>query len=281
MKLIDILEQGTTLKKGKNQDRSSFLDKINHLSLNFKNLESMSGIEACKNLVILDLSENSISSISSLAICRNLKKLFLQNNFITEISGLDHLPLEILNLSCNRISFVCGLGSLFNLEILILDSQNISTSMTFDPKSLENLKLTQLSLIGCNLQDIKELSLLKDLQGLNISNNSIISMNQLEYLVYNLPKLYKLQVLNNPITSNIRLFETLVAASDSLECVNDKNISANTRIFIRQKKKTRIFQKPTLLKDGRRSPKPIPHLPPYATQYRDLLISQLASAAQD
>jgi protein phosphatase 1 regulatory subunit 42 len=285
MKLIDILEQGTTLKKGKTQDRSNFLEKINHFTLNFKHLECMNGIELCKNIVILDLSENSITSISSLESCRNLRKLYLQNNNISTISGLDNLPLEILNLSCNQISFVSGLDTLIDLEILILDQQNIS-SMTFCPNSLQNLPVKQLSLIQCNLADIQELSLLKELQGLNLSNNKIKSIDQLEDVVCNLKKLKELQVLNNPITSNIRLFERLVVASDSLKTVNDKNISDNTRSFIRQKIRVKTLKVPVKtskmsLETGRRSPKPVPHLPPYATQYRDLLISQIASAAQD
>jgi protein phosphatase 1 regulatory subunit 42 len=285
MILLDNLELGTTLKKGKNQDRSNFLEKINHFTLNFKHLECMDGIQMCKNIVILDLSENSITSISSLECCRNLRKLYLQNNKISTISGLDNLPLEILNLSCNQISFVSGLDTLLDLEILILDQQN-NSSMTFCPRSLQNLPVKQLSLIQCNLLDIEELSLLKELQGLNISNNKINSIDQLEYVVCNLKKLKELHVLNNPITSNIRLFERLVVASDSLETVNDKRITDNTRSFIRQKIKVKtpkvsVKTPKVSLKTGSRSPKPVPHLPPYATQYRDLLISQIASAAQD
>lgn len=284
MKLQDILEQGTTLKKGK-EERTTFLERIHHFTLNFKHLESMDGIQFCKNLVILDLSDNSINEISSLEEMKNLRKLYLQNNRISEISGLDNLPLEILNLSCNEISIVSGLDKLEYLEILILDQQNITKNMSLCPNSFENLiSLKQLSLIQCNLLDIKELSLLQDLHGLNISNNKIKSIDQLEYVVSNLKKLKELHILKNPISSNIRLFERLIAASDSLESINDKRVTGNSRSFIRQKmkiktQKSKPLSSSTLADSGRKSPKPIPHLPPYATQYRDLLISQMASAA--
>lgn len=279
MKFQD-LEHGTTLKKGKDESRSSFLDRINHISLNYKNLSSMDGIEVCKNLVILDLSENNLTTISNLQDCKNLRKLYLQNNRIKNISGLCDLPIEILNLSCNEICRVSGLENLLHLEILTLDQQNIKDTMSFDlDESIKSLK--HLSLIKCNIIDIEHLSLFPELQTLNLSNNTIGSVDQLEFVVSRCKRLKELLVFNNPISSNIRLFERLVASSDSLETINEKRVTQNSRIFIRNKMKikktSKIIQNSD--RDGRQSPKPIPHLPPYATQYRDLLISQMEKSA--
>lgn len=279
MKYQDI-ESGTTLKKGKDETRPCFLERINHISINSKNISSMDGIEVCKNLVILDLSENLLNNISHLEYCKNLRKLYLQNNRIKTIAGLDDLPLEILNLSCNEICHVSGLEKLQNLEILTLDQQNIKDPMSFDPNgSLKSLK--HLSLIQCHIINVEQLSIFPELQSLNLSNNAIDSFDQLEYVVSRCKRLKELLVFNNPVTSNIRLFERLVAYSDSLETLNDKRITQNSRIFIRNKMK---IKKTTKIKrnserDGRQSPKPVPHLPPYATQYRDLLISQMEKSA--
>ena len=272
MKVDDILETGTTLKRSKEESRENFISRINHISLTLKKIDSMDGIQFCKNLKILDLCENKISNISHLKDCKMLTNLYLQNNCIQEISGLDDLPLKVLNLSCNSISHVSGLDNLKDLEILTLDQQNITNPMTFDPDSLEALQsLKYLSLIQCQLINIETLSLLQDLRNLNLVNNNIDSLNQLELVVSSCKKLKDLTVTLNPISSNIRLFERLAVSNESLETINDRKITQNSRIFMKNKMKIKKSKKTlvhSIVKTGRTSPKPLPHLPPYATQYR-------------
>ena len=95
----------------------------------------------------------------------------------------------------------------------------------------------------------------------------------MEFVVNSCKHLCRLKIANNPISTNIRLFEKLVIASDSLESINDKIVTNNSRIFIRNKIKIKTSKKSNQSnletdKTQTFSPKPIPHLPPYATQYR-------------
>jgi Leucine-rich repeat (LRR) protein len=65
-------------------------------------MQRMSGLEACCNLVELDLSANAIHDISSLSCLKALRKLVLSHNRIIQLSGLEGLvALEHLLLQDN------------------------------------------------------------------------------------------------------------------------------------------------------------------------------------
>ncbi len=57
-------------------------------------------------------------------------------------------------------------------------------------------------------------------------------------------------------------------ASDSLVSINDKKVTNNSRMFIRNKIKVKGSRRVETDIIETVSTKPIPHLPPYATQYR-------------
>ena len=70
------------------------------------NIESISGLETCKQLYSLNLSSNRISVVSGLEKCKKLTILDLSENEITKVSpscwGLRELPcLNDLDLSRN------------------------------------------------------------------------------------------------------------------------------------------------------------------------------------
>ena len=79
------------------------------------------------------------------------------------------------SLSGNRIQHVSGLENLESLEILHLDQQKIDSPMTFDQKSIESLGVTlkKLTLSDSNVHSIETLSLLFELEELDISNNQL------------------------------------------------------------------------------------------------------------
>lgn len=64
------------------------------------NIETLDGIEGCRNLTVLDLRENSIRSITPLENLVNLRVLDLGGNNVAQISAVSGLfLLEELNLS--------------------------------------------------------------------------------------------------------------------------------------------------------------------------------------
>ena len=74
---------------------------------------------------------------------------------------------------------------------------------------------------------------------------------------------------------NIRMRERLVLCSESLECLNGKDIPQVERKFVKnlsQVKRKRKSQPKASKQEFNLlvvdNAKPIPHLPPYATQYR-------------
>lgn len=109
----------------------------------------------------------------------------------------------------------------------------------------------------------------------------------------------------NPVASNIRLRERLVMASESLgqiflflsdasnkaelnlETLSGRAIKDVERQFLKSKaqaKRSRVPKAQNSIPGENAEEedpfKPIPHLPPYATQYRDLLLQELDSKAR-
>ncbi len=78
-------------------------------------------------------------------------------------------------MSGNKIQTVSGLENLKQLQILHLDQQKIDKPMAFDPKSMESLGscLKTLTLSDSHLESIECLSLLFELEDLNLSNNHL------------------------------------------------------------------------------------------------------------
>jgi hypothetical protein len=84
-------------------------------------------------------------------------------------------------------------------------------------------------------------------------------------------RLLHLYLAGNPVSSNRRMRETLVLKSESLESINGKAIPSVERMFLRNRESVRLRpkKKPQLIERIMEEKDVIiPHLPPYATQYR-------------
>lgn len=79
---------------------ASDLLNVTEIDASGLNVQTLSGIEGCRNLTILDLHNNSVRSITPLENLVNLRVLDLSDNEITQISAVSGLfLLEELNLS--------------------------------------------------------------------------------------------------------------------------------------------------------------------------------------
>ena len=65
-----------------------FLKKLTHLNLNDRRLDSMDGLQKCKNLKNLYLYNNSIGKLEHIKGLKNLTHLYVENNGIEVIENL-------------------------------------------------------------------------------------------------------------------------------------------------------------------------------------------------
>ncbi len=178
---------------------------IFQLSAPNQTVNSLTGLEFCRNLSELDLSQNFIKDLTPLhglsslatvnlndnfiedlaplgsAYLANLNVLWLNNNLITNVAPLKPLlGLRNLSLSANRISDAGPLGALTNLSGLELDYNHIAN---LEPLATL-INLSRLGLEGNGLvADLTALSGLTALTSLDLAGNQIQDVAPLSTLV--------------------------------------------------------------------------------------------------
>ncbi|MFA6843079.1 MAG: leucine-rich repeat domain-containing protein, partial [Bacilli bacterium] len=102
------------------------------ISLAYKKISSIKGIEYFENLTSIDLTGNSIVDLAQLTNFPNLTSLILAYNQITDISALSLLDnLERLDLRENQISDISPIQYLTNISILDVSSN--APILSFEP----------------------------------------------------------------------------------------------------------------------------------------------------
>ncbi|KAJ3371962.1 hypothetical protein HDU91_004736 [Kappamyces sp. JEL0680] len=281
---IDMIASGASIKKtSKKETTDDYVARVTHCDLANKNIDELDGFDACKMLSVLYLYDNSIATISGLESCRSLTRIHLANNSISCLgSGLNGLVhLHYLNLRSNCIAHVDGLADLPSLEILHLDRQKLprDTSLSFAHDTLANLSqsLKTLTIAHNSVDSLSSLRCLQMLEQLDVSNNAIANMETVEELAAALEQLRSITVKDNPLSDRY-LRQKLIRACSSLQSINGKDISDTERVFTERLQKVAKTAKPkTVVRPSLKpfEPKPIPHLPPFASQYRDLYIQKL------
>lgn len=98
-----------------------YLEDFEEFEMAYSGLESLSGVEYCKHVKILDVSNNSISELNDLWDLSFLEELYLSNNQIGYIDALSNLQnLRILDLSENQIHDITALMDLPQLAYVNL-----------------------------------------------------------------------------------------------------------------------------------------------------------------
>ncbi|KAK1277977.1 hypothetical protein QJS04_geneDACA018840 [Acorus gramineus] len=166
-------------------------------------LKAIPIISAFASLRSVNLSGNFIAQITPGALPKSLHSLDLSRNKITAIEGLRELTrLRVLNLSYNRISRI---------------GHGLSNCML----------IKELYLAGNKISEVEGLHRLLKLAVLDLSFNKITTAKALGQLVANYSSLMALNLLGNPVQSNIgddQLRKTMSGLLPQLAYLNKQSI---------------------------------------------------------
>ncbi|MBI9069951.1 MAG: hypothetical protein JEY94_00035 [Melioribacteraceae bacterium] len=245
---------------------------LGHYSLN--RIQSLSGIEYCKNLKFLNASLQRISdltplselhilewlnlsqnwtfrNIEPLANLINLKYLDLDGNYVPYIGYLENLDrLEYLNIMYNeKITNISCISDMKNLKELWISNSEVGN--LDEVKSLT--ELTTLWAAKCGMEDVFAIKNLTELKILFLKYNNISDISELKNLI----KLERLYLDDNNIT-DISVLEKMVNVNkftldnnnieDILPLVNNKGFNGTGHMVsltgnpLNEKSKTEYIQ---------------------------------------
>ncbi|KAI8826390.1 hypothetical protein BJ741DRAFT_668138 [Chytriomyces cf. hyalinus JEL632] len=293
----ETVEHGSTQKRNKNESVDAFLRRVTHVSLVGRGIAAMQALDACRNLTVLYCTKTTLLGLKGY---RHAQLSHLAGNKISHVSGLHQLPaLECLHLDGQRIT-----------EPLTFDE---------DCMNYVGNSLCTLTVSGCNIEELNTLAGLTYLEELDLFRNNIsnweasvannlsshllmLLLNQgLQYFLGSCTQLRSLNVNANPVAGIVKFRQKAILAGQCLETLNEKDIPSVEREFLfnmhsaKQKAKslktkgTHKLPSPaepkgphifalTMLGNPEHN-KPVPHLPPYASQYRDLILHQIATSS--
>jgi len=167
---------------------------LESLTLSSCSLTSITGLEHCKGLTYLDLSDNTIRNISAMQAMPALKEVYLQHNVVTDISALSGAAaLTTLDISYNALSNLSPLYGINGLSWL-----NASNNTIADLGRIDQLKdLKYLSINYNRITDISPLAACVYLTELYVSNNALTDLSALA----NLSALMHLDFSYNQVTA--------------------------------------------------------------------------------
>ncbi|XP_063113478.1 protein phosphatase 1 regulatory subunit 42 isoform X1 [Cavia porcellus] len=256
---VDLIVKNSNLKPRKEETTAQCLKKITHINFSDKNIDAISDLSLCKNLSVLYLYDNRISQVTNLNYATNLTHLYLQNNCIPCIESLRSLKkLEKLYLGGNYIAVIEGLEGLEELRELHVESQRLplGEKLLFDPRTLRSLavrshlnilkrnimlnnlqrnkkkSLSILNISNNNIDDIRDLEILENLNHLIAVDNQLLHVKDLEFLLNKLTKLRKMDLSGNPVCLKPKYRDRLILVSKSLEYLDGKEIKSVERQFL-------------------------------------------------
>ncbi|XP_054417658.1 protein phosphatase 1 regulatory subunit 42 isoform X2 [Pongo abelii] len=218
---LDLIARNSNLKPRRKETISQCLKKITHINFSDKNIDAIEDLSLCKNLSVLYLYDNCISQITNLNYATNLTHLYLQNNCISCIDNLRSLKkLEKLYLGGNYIAVIEGLEGLGELRELHVENQRLplGEKLLFDPRTLHSLakSLSILNISNNNIDDIRDLEILENLNQLIAIDNQLLHVKDLEFLLNKLMKLWKIDLHGNPVCLKPKYRDRLILVSKSL-----------------------------------------------------------------
>ncbi|XP_068438031.1 protein phosphatase 1 regulatory subunit 42 isoform X2 [Clinocottus analis] len=214
-----------------------YLKTLTHLHFFNQSIEDIGDLSMCRNLNVLYLYDNQITHISNLGFASNLTHLYLQNNNITHIDNLSNLQkLSKLYLGGNRIAVVEGLDTLCELKELHLENQRLAPGekLLLDPMTLLSLaeSLYVLNINNNNIDDIRDLTVLKELRQFSASDNTLYNIEELEDVFSHWPKLLRMDLDGNPVCKKKKYRDHVITAVHSLKVLDGKEINDLTRQFL-------------------------------------------------
>ncbi|XP_047205256.1 protein phosphatase 1 regulatory subunit 42 [Girardinichthys multiradiatus] len=235
---VDLIAKSRThFKKKRGLSLLHYLKTLTHLYFSNKNIEEIGDLSMCRNLTVLYLYDNHLTNICSLDFASNLTHLYLQNNNITHMDNLSNLQrLSKLYMSGNRILMVEGLEELRGLRELHLENQKLEPGeqLLFDSRTLLALaeSLCVLNVSNNNIEDIKELSVLKELQNFSAAKNKLLYIEEMEGVFELWPQLLVLDLSGNPVCKKNKYRDRLITVCRRLETLDGREINELTRQFL-------------------------------------------------
>ncbi|MXQ91878.1 hypothetical protein E5288_WYG019568 [Bos mutus] len=253
---LDLIAKNSNLKPRKEENVLQYLKKITHINFSDKNIDAIEDLSLCKNLSVLYLYDNRISQITNLNYATNLTHLYLQNNCISCIENLRSLKkLEKLYLGGNYIAVIEGLEGLEGLRELHVESQRLplGEKLVFDPRTLHSLakSLSILNISNNNIDDIRDLEILENLNQLIAADNQLLHVKDLEFLLNKLMKLWKMDLNRNPVCLKPKYRDRLILVSKSLEFLDGKEIKNMERQFLMNWKASKDAKKTSKKKNSK------------------------------
>ncbi len=95
------------------------LEELDEIEMAGYEIAYLDGIEACRLVRVVDLSNNNLMDISDLHHLRQIERLYLSNNHISLIDSLSNLTvLQVLDISYNEVDDLSPLFELMHLSYL-------------------------------------------------------------------------------------------------------------------------------------------------------------------
>ncbi|KAL3041088.1 hypothetical protein OYC64_011966 [Pagothenia borchgrevinki] len=235
---VDLIAKSRNhFKKKRGLSFPEYLRTLTHLHFFSKNIEDIGDLSMCRNLTVLYLYDNHISHICNLAFACNLTHLYLQNNHLTHLDNLHNLQrLNKLYLGGNRILVVEGLENLPDLSELHLENQRLhpGEKLLLDPMTLLCLaeSLCVLNINNNNIDDIRDLTVLKELRHFSAADNRLNNLEELEDVFSVWPRLLHADLRGNPVCKKQKYRDRLIPAGKSLQVLDGREINDLTRQFL-------------------------------------------------
>ncbi|XP_028288322.1 protein phosphatase 1 regulatory subunit 42 [Parambassis ranga] len=251
---VDLIAKSRNhFKKKRGLSFPDYLKTLTHLHFSSKNIDHIGNLSMCRNLTVLYLYDNQITSLSNLDFASNLTHLYVQNNNITHIDNLHNLhKLSKLYLGRNRITVVEGLERLHELTELHLENQRLAPGekLLFDPRTLFSLSksLGVLNINNNNIDDIRDLAVLKELQQFFAVDNKLHNVEELEDVFNHWPQLRLMDLSGNPVCKKPKYRDCLIITCKSLEILDGSEINEVNRQFLINWKKAKESKKKKRIK---------------------------------
>ncbi|KAF1372987.1 hypothetical protein PFLUV_G00255660 [Perca fluviatilis] len=248
---IDLIAKSRNhFKKKRGLSFQDYLKTLTHLHFFSRSIEDIGDLSMCRNLTVLYLYDNQITHICNLGFASNLTHLYMQNNNITRIENLSNLRrLSKLYLGGNMIAVVEGLETLCELKELHLESQRLAPGekLLLDPMNLLSLakSLCVLNINNNNIDDIRDLTVLKELQRFSAADNRLHSMEELEDVFSHWPHLLDMDLGENPVCKKPKYRDRLITVCKSLKVLNGREIKELNRQFLINWKASKEAKKKT------------------------------------
>jgi len=170
------------------------LPNLTKLTLSGCSLSTTAGLEAAKNLNVLDISNNAIRNIDPLTGLQKLQEINIAHNALNDLTALSTLPtVTALDVSYNNLTTLSPIGSFTGLKKLVAGNNSITDLTGFQKLTA----LTELDLSNNTIANISVLSVCVALEKLVISGNTLTDIAVLSEL----NKITDLNFSNNKVTN--------------------------------------------------------------------------------